>query len=66
MRCFVSFFYTGKRGIFGTQSNIDDGALLRERLTAKSCKLFLLKSSTIDFWLGSKYGSWQYCQKKAV
>ena len=20
--------------------------------------------STIDFWLGSKYGSWQYCQKK--
>ena len=22
------------------------------------------RSSTIDFWLGSKYGSWQYCQKK--
>ena len=22
------------------------------------------KSFNIDFWLGSKYGSWQYCQKK--
>ena len=22
------------------------------------------KSSTIDFWLGSKYGSWRCCQKK--
>ena len=25
-------------------------------------KLFLQKSSTIDVWLGSKSGSWQYCQ----
>ena len=24
------------------------------------------KSSPIEFWLGSKYSSWQYCLKKAI
>ena len=39
-------------------------AFLKKKLTAKSRSLFLQKSTTIDFWLGSKYGSWQYCKKK--
>ena len=27
--------------------------------------IFGKKLHTIDFWLGSKYSSWQYCQKKS-
>ena len=34
-------------------------------LTAKRCYLFLLKSFTIEFWLGSKYSSCWYCQKSS-
>ena len=33
-------------------------------LFAKSCQLYFQKSSTIDFWLSSKYDSSQYCQRK--
>ena len=33
-------------------------------LTAKSSWLILQKSSSIDFLLGSKYSSWQDCQKE--
>ena len=42
------------------------GLFLQKTLQAKSCSLLFQKSSTsstIDFWLGFKYGSWQYCQK---
>ena len=27
----------------------------QKKLTAKSCELFLQKSSAVDFWSGSKY-----------
>ena len=37
IREFVSFLFTGNRGVFGTQSNIYGGAFLRKKLTAKSC-----------------------------
>ena len=37
---------------------------MRKKLTAKTCQVFFQKNSTIDLWMGSKYGSWQYCQKK--
>ena len=37
----------------------------KKKLTAKSRYLFLQRSSIIDFWLGSKYGSCQYCQKSS-
>ena len=43
--------------LHATQSNIYGGAFLRKNLTAKSRELFLQKRSTIDFWLGSKFGS---------
>ena len=59
---FVSFFITGNRG---THSNIYGEAFLRKKLAAKSRKLFLQKSSNIDFWLGSKYGSCRHCQKSS-
>ena len=39
-----------------TQCNICGGTFLRKKL------IFFGKSFTTDFWLGSKYGSWQYCQ----
>ena len=40
------------------------GLFLQKQLTAKSPGLFFQKSSTTDFWLGSKYSSCQYCQRK--
>ena len=36
------------------------GHFLRKKLKAKNC---FQKYSTINFWLVSKYDSWQYCQK---
>ena len=48
---------------FWTQLNIYGGAFLLKKLGVKS-PLFLQKSSTIVFWLGSRYGSWQYFLKK--
>ena len=42
------------RGVFRTQSNIYDGALLWKQFTAKSRKLFLQKDSIVDVRLGSK------------
>ena len=57
-------FFIGNRGIFGTHPNIYGGVFLWKRLTAKSSQLFLQRSPIIDFSLSSKYGSWQYCQKK--
>ena len=47
------FFFTGISGVFGTQLNIYDGAFLAKKV------------NSIDFWLGSKYGSWQCWEKKA-
>ena len=60
--CF--FFLHRQQGVFGTKSNIYGGAFLWKKLAAKSPSLFLQKSSTIDFLLGSKYSSWQCFQKK--
>ena len=62
--CF--FFLHRQQGVFGTKSNIYGGAFLWKRLAAKSPSLFLQKSSTIDFLLGSKYSSWQCFQKKLL
>ena len=57
------FFFTGNRCIIGTQSKIYGWAFMRKKLTAQSRYLFFPKKLTIDFWVGSRYGSWQYCQK---
>ena len=48
-----------------THPSIYGGAFLQKQLTAKSHLLFFQKSSTIDFWWGSKYRFWQYCQKSS-
>ena len=45
--------------------NIDGGAFLRKKLKTTVANI-KKKSSTTDFWLGSKYSSWQYCQKMAI
>ena len=41
------------------------GLFSKKKFVPKSCQLFLQKSSTIYFWLGSKYGSSQYCQRSS-
>ena len=42
------------RGVFRTQSNIYNGALLQKKLAAKGRQLFLQKSSIVDIRLDSK------------
>ena len=48
------------RGVFKTQPNIYDGAVLQKWLTAKSLSIFSQKSSILDFSLGSKYATEEY------
>ena len=58
------FSLQATEAFFGTQSSILVELFYKKCKQLKSHKLFLQKSSTIDLWLGCKYGSWQYCQKK--
>ena len=52
--------YIHIRGVFKTQSNINDGALFQKQLTVISRQLFWQKSSIVDVWLAYKYASAYY------
>ena len=49
----VSFFFTGNRDVFGTQSNVYIGAFFVKKVNSQKSLTILAERSTIDFWLGS-------------
>ena len=61
--CF--FLYRQQRHFWNTVKYLWTGFLAKKSYPF-SCWLFFQKSSTIDFRLGSKYNSWQYCQKISI
>ena len=41
------------------------GLFSKKKFAPKSCQLYLQKTFIIYFWLGSKYGSSEYCQRSS-